>query len=61
MSEQKKQIDKLWDLIFALNEDEDNIRGKVSFRKDSYGEGMVAVVIDGRPLTIHIDAGGRHE
>ncbi len=50
----KTKIDRIWDLVLSLTEDEDTA-GKLDYRKGHHGEGRMTVTLDGRRVSIYIE------
>lgn len=47
MAKKNRKIDRLWDAVYKLSED-DNARGSVSYsHKDDHGTGEVFITVDG--------------
>ena len=52
---EKTAIDRLWDLVLELNEDDGGLTGKLDYRKDAGGLGRMTVVLDGRRISVFLE------
>lgn len=51
----KTAIDRIWDLVLELNEDDGGLTGKLDYRKNAGGLGRITAVLDGRRISVFLD------
>ena len=50
----KTAIDRIWDLVLKLDEDDGAMTGKINYRGGAGGCGRLTAVLDGRRISVYV-------